>query len=105
MPGLLGRELTLAQGREAAALAALTSLARIHEALGGFERLRRILRVDGFVASTDDFLEQPAVLDGASEVFNVALAERGRHARSALAVPRQPSNSSVKRTVTFGYED
>jgi enamine deaminase RidA (YjgF/YER057c/UK114 family) len=104
MLGRVGHELTLAQGQEAAALAALASLARIHQALDGFARLRGLLRVDGVVASAEDFWEQPAVLDGASEVFAVALAERGKHTRTALGVPRLPSNNSVKLVVTFGYD-
>jgi enamine deaminase RidA (YjgF/YER057c/UK114 family) len=104
MPGRVGRELSAAQGREAAALAALVVLARIRQALDGFERLRGLLRVDGVVASSDDFLDQPAVLDGASEVFLVALGERGRHARTALAVPRLPLDNSVELVVTFGYD-
>jgi enamine deaminase RidA (YjgF/YER057c/UK114 family) len=105
MQGRVGRELDLAQGKEAAALAALVVLARIREALGGFEKLRGLLRVDGYVASAEDFLQQPAVLDGASDVFDVALGERGRHARTAFAMPRLPLDNSVKLVVTFSYDD
>jgi enamine deaminase RidA (YjgF/YER057c/UK114 family) len=105
MPGRVGRELTLAEGQQAAGLAALVVLSRIRQALDGFARLRGLLRVDGYVASTDDFLAQPTVLDGASEIFAVALAERGRHARTAFAMPRLPLNNSVKLVVTFGYDD
>jgi YjgF/chorismate_mutase-like putative endoribonuclease len=79
-------------------------LARIREALGGFGRLRGLLRVDGFVASADGFLQQPGVLDGASEVFLVALGERGKHARTAYAMPRLPLDNSVKLVVTFAYD-
>lgn len=104
MPGRVGAELTPAEGHQAAALAALTALARLREALGGFARLRGLLRVDGIVASTDDFREQPALLDGASEVFVVALGERGKHARTALSVPRLPRNNSVSLSVTFSYD-
>jgi hypothetical protein len=104
MPGRVGDELTPAEGREAAALAALTALARIRQALDGFGRLRGLLRVDGIVSSTDDFREQPGVLDGASEVFVVALGERGKHVRTALAVPRLPRNNSVSLSVVFAYD-
>jgi hypothetical protein len=104
MPGRVGAELTPAEGHEAAALAALAALARIREALGGFGRLRALLRVDGIVSSTDNFHEQPGVGDGASEVFVVALGDRGKHARTALAVPRLPRNNSVSLTVTFAYD-
>ena len=103
--GRVGAELTLAQGREAAALAALSALARIRQALGGWSRLRGLLRVDGFVASTDGFFEQPEVLDGASEVFLRALGDRGKHARTAFAPPRLPKNNSVELIVTFAYDE
>lgn len=104
LQGRVGHELTPAQGKEAAAFAALVVLARIREALDGFGRLRGLLRVDGFVASADDFLQQPGVLDGASEVFLVALGERGKHARTAYAMPRLPLDNSVKLVVTFAYD-
>jgi enamine deaminase RidA (YjgF/YER057c/UK114 family) len=104
MLGRVGGALSLAEGKEAAGLAALVALERIRQALDGFARLRGLLRVDGVVASTDDFLQQPTVLDGASEVFVVALGERGKHARTALAVPRLPLDNSIKLVVTFAYE-
>jgi hypothetical protein len=102
--GRVGAELTPAQGREAAGLAALGALARIHQALGGFDRLRGLLRVDGSVASADDFADQPAVLDAASEVFLVALGDRGRHARTAFAPARLPLGNSIELVVTFAYD-
>jgi hypothetical protein len=66
--------------------------------------LRGLLRVEGYVASTEDFWEQPAVVDSASEVFAVALEVRGKHARTAFALPRLPLNNSVKLLVTFAYD-
>jgi enamine deaminase RidA (YjgF/YER057c/UK114 family) len=102
--GRVGAELSVAEGKEAAALTALVVLARIRQALDGFERLRGLLRVDGVVASSDDFLDQPAILEGASEVFLLGLGERGKHARTALGVPRLPLDNSVKLVVTFGYD-
>lgn len=103
--GRVGAELTALQGREAAGLAALSALTRIREALGGFTRLRGLLRVDGFVASAEGFVDQPEVLDGASEVFAVALGDRGKHARTAFFVPRLPKNNSIELVVTFAYDE
>jgi enamine deaminase RidA (YjgF/YER057c/UK114 family) len=103
--GRVGAELTPAEGRQAAALAALSALARIRQALGGFARLRGLLRVDGFVASSDGFFDQPQVLDGASEVFLLALGDRGKHARTAFAPPRLPRNNSIELIVTFAYDE
>ena len=103
--GRVGAELTLEDGRQAAALAALSALARIRQALDGFSRLRGLLRVDGFVASAEGFLDQPQVLDGASAVFLLALGDRGKHARSAFAPGRLPKNNSIELVVTFAYDE
>jgi len=63
-----------------------------------------LLRVDAYAASTDDFLQQPAVVDGASEVFITALAERGKRPRTAFGMPRLPLDNSVTLVVTFAYD-
>jgi enamine deaminase RidA (YjgF/YER057c/UK114 family) len=103
LPGQVGHELTIEEGRTAAAKAALNALGRLHEALGGFDRLDGLLHVAGHVASTDDFREQADVLDSASELFTFALGERGRHSRSAFAPTRLPMNLSIELEITFGY--
>jgi enamine deaminase RidA (YjgF/YER057c/UK114 family) len=103
--GRVGAELTPEQGREAAQLAALSALARIRQALGGFERLVGLLRVDGWVASVDGFVHQPKVLDGASELFLLALGNRGKHARTAFAPTRLPFDNSIELAVTFAYAE
>ena len=77
---------------------------RIHQALGGLERLEGLIRVDGYVASADTFVDQPEVLDGASELFLWALGERGKHARTAFLMTRLPKNNSVELRVTFAYD-
>lgn len=104
LQGRVGEELTLEEGHQAAALTALSAIARIHQALGGLDRLDGLLRVDGYVASAEGFVDQPQVLDGASELFLWALGERGRHARTAFAVGRLPKNNSVELVVTFAYD-
>ena len=104
LQGRVGAELTLEEGRQAAVLTALSAIARIHQALGGLERLESLLRVDGYVACADTFVDQPEVLDGASELFLWALGERGRHARTAFGVPRLPKNNSVELVVTFACD-
>jgi enamine deaminase RidA (YjgF/YER057c/UK114 family) len=103
LPGRVGHELTLEEGRTAAAMAALNALGRLHEALGGFDRLDGLLHFAGHVASADDFWDQPEVLDGASELFVFALGERGKHTRTAFAVPRLPKNISIELEINFGY--
>lgn len=100
--GRVGAELTEGEGRRAAEIAALNAVAAIEAVLGGsLSGLVTLLRVDGYVASADGFLRQPAVLDGASEAFRRVLGERGRHARAAVAVPRLPFDAPVELVVTF----
>ena len=103
--GRVGAELTPEQGYEAARLAALVAIARIHEALGGLDRLRTLLRVEGHVASAEGFLAQPRVLDGASEAFAQLLGDRGRHARTAFGPPRLPHDVSIELAITFAYDE
>jgi enamine deaminase RidA (YjgF/YER057c/UK114 family) len=99
--GRVGAELTEAEGHAAAELAALNVLAQLDAALRGFSRLAGLLRVDGYVASAEGWVRQPAVLDGASALLVAALGERGRHARAALGVPRLPLDAPVELVVSF----
>jgi enamine deaminase RidA (YjgF/YER057c/UK114 family) len=93
--GALGRELTLEQGQQAAELAALNVLAQINAHLGGFERLDHIVRLEGHVTSATGWLQQPAVLDGASNLFAAVLGEKAGHARAAYSEVQQPGNAAV----------
>ena len=97
--GRIGAELSLEQGYAAARLAALNVLAQIHAALGGFDRLRGLIRVDGHLLTSSDFTAHPCVLDGASELFNAVLAARGRHARTVFGVATLPGNMPVSLLV------
>ena len=102
--GRVGVEITPEQGREAAAIAALNALAQIRAALNGWQRFRGLYRLEGHVASGADFLKQPAVLDGASELFERALgSELGAHARTAFHATRLPLDASVELVVTFSF--
>ena len=75
-------------------------LAQIHAALHGFDPLISLLRVDGYVSSSPGWTDQPRVLDSASQLFLDALGEKGRHARTAFAVPQLPFNASIELVVT-----
>ena len=99
-PGRVGIELSEADGGAAARLAALNVLAQIHAALRGFDRLISLLRLDGYVSSSPGWTDQPRVLDSASQLFIDALGEKGRHARTAFAVPQLPLNASIELVVT-----
>ncbi|MBC8137130.1 MAG: RidA family protein [Fibrella sp.] len=103
--GRVGQELTIEEGRKAAEISALNALARIHQALGGFDRLVGLLHVAGHVASAEGFEDQPAILDGASELFLYALGERGKHSRTAYAPLQLPRGLSIELEITFAYRD
>lgn len=103
--GQVGRDLTLQQGREAAARAAVNALARIHQALGGFDRLIGLAHVAGHVCSAPDFFDQPEVLDGASRIFNHVLGDRGQHSRTAYAPNQLPKHIAIELEITFMYSD
>ncbi|MGF6856336.1 RidA family protein [Paraburkholderia sp. CI3] len=93
--GRVGENLTLEEGRKAAQLAALNVLAQISRHLGGFERLHHIARVEGHVSSADGFYGQPAVVDGASDLFAAVLGDKAGHARSAFSHSQGPADAAV----------
>jgi enamine deaminase RidA (YjgF/YER057c/UK114 family) len=97
--GRVGAELTEQQGYAAAQLAALNVLAQIEAALGGFDRLAQLVRVEGHVASAPDWQDAPKVLDGASDLFFRVLGEKGQHTRSAFCPARLPKNVAVELVV------
>jgi enamine deaminase RidA (YjgF/YER057c/UK114 family) len=89
-PGLAGREIDTAQAREAAKLCAINVLAQARAALGDLEKIRRVLKINVFVASTPDFREQHLVANGASDLLVAVLGDRGKHARAALGMASLP---------------
>lgn len=94
--GKLGREIDLAEGRAAARLAALNCLAELKLVLGDLDRVTRIVKVTGYVASAEGFTEQPQVVNGASELFLEIWQEKGQHARAAVGVAELPGGAPVE---------
>ena len=94
--GKLGRELTVEQGAEAARLACLNALAVIKAHLGSLDRVARIVRLGGHVASAEGFTQQPAVVNGASDLLVAVFGEAGRHARLALGASELPLNAAIE---------
>lgn len=100
--GTVGVDLTVEEAIKAAQLCALNVLAQAGLACDGdFERIRRCARVTGYVRCREDFIEQPKVIDGASEVFITALAEAGRHARTAVGASALPRGVPVEVEAIF----
>ncbi|MFO0773887.1 MAG: RidA family protein [Nitrospiraceae bacterium] len=94
--GKLGREVTVAQGQAAAKQALLNALAIVRQEMGDLEQVRKIVRLTGHVASHDGFTEQPAVMNGASDLLVQIFGETGRHARVAVGAAELPLNASVE---------
>jgi len=95
-PGVLGRELTVEQGAEAAGWCALNALSVLRAELGSLDRIERVLAVLGFVASAPGFEEQPPVVDGASRLLADVFGAAGRHTRSAIGVAALPRGGAVE---------
>lgn len=95
-PGQVGAEVSVEQAQAAARLCALQALAALREALGGFDRLVGISKVDVFVASAPGFNDQPAVANGASDVLAEILGDAGVHARAAVGVVELPLGACVE---------
>jgi enamine deaminase RidA (YjgF/YER057c/UK114 family) len=96
MEGKLGRELTVEQGYEAAQMALLNALAVIRSHLGTLGKIRQVVRLVGFVASAEGFVQQPTVINGASDLLAKVFGSAGRHARAAVGVAELPLNAPVE---------
>jgi len=94
--GKLGRDLTVEQGAEAARLTLLNALAMVRQELGTLDRVVRIVRLTGHVASAEGFIQQPAVINGASDLLVQIFGEAGRHARLALGAAELPLNMCIE---------
>lgn len=95
--GKVPTQVSIEQGQAAAQQCALNALAIVGDQLGGdFGRVVRIVRVGGFVQCTDDFVGQPQVINGASNLLGELFGEAGRHARAAVGVNALPLNAAVE---------
>jgi len=106
-PGVLGQDLTLEQGYEAARYATLASLAAIKYALGDLDRVQQIVQVIGFVNSAPGFSNQPRVINGATDLLVELFGERGKPTRAAIGCQGLALNHSVEivMTVLFAGSD
>ena len=99
--GRLGEDVSTEQGQAAAQACALMLLAQVKAALGGFDRVERVVKLGAFIASTAEFIDQPKVANGASELMVAAFGEAGKHARSAVGVPVLPLGAAVEVDAIF----
>lgn len=94
--GVLGLDVDVAGGQQAARACALNVLAQLNAAAGALDRIARLVKITVFVASAPDFTQQPQVADGASRLLIDVLGDAGRHARSAIGVASLPLGTPVE---------
>ncbi|MGW8378585.1 RidA family protein [Streptomyces sp. ODS28] len=103
--GKVGDGVTPEQAKELAGRCALNALAAVKSVAGDLDRVVRVVKVTGFVASAPDFTAQPGVINGASELLGEVLGEAGVHARSAVGVAVLPMDSPVEVEIQVELAD
>lgn len=103
--GKVGKDLTIEQGYEAARLTAIAHLAVLKNELGSLNKVKRIVKVLGMVNCTEDFKDQPKVINGYSDMMVEIFGEKGKHARSAVGMVALPFNMAVEVEVIVEVED
>lgn len=94
--GRAGADVTLAQARLGAQVSMVRALLLLRQALGGLDQIGRVLRINVFVQSAQDFTQQSEVADAASDLLHAVLGEAGFHTRTSVGVYQLPKNASVE---------
>ncbi|MGE0681658.1 MAG: RidA family protein [Candidatus Binatia bacterium] len=102
--GKVGRDLSVEQGYEAAKQVTLNILQSIKGVIGDLDKVRRIVKVLGFVNCTEDFPDQPRVINGCSDLLVALYGEQGRHARSAVGMQQLPFGIAVEIEMVIEVE-
>jgi enamine deaminase RidA (YjgF/YER057c/UK114 family) len=103
--GKVGKELTLEQGYEAAKQTGIALLSTLKAEIGDLNKVRRIVKVLGMVNCTQEFIDQPKVINGFSDLMVAVFGEKGKHARSAVGMYMLPSNIAVEIEMIVEVED
>ena len=105
LPGIVGRDLTIEQGSEAARYAMLMTLSAVKFALGDLDRVVQALTLTGFVNSAPGFSDQPRVINGASDLLVELYGDRGRPTRAAIGCQGLAGNASVEVVLSVVFSD
>jgi enamine deaminase RidA (YjgF/YER057c/UK114 family) len=105
LTGKVGAEVTPDEAKDLARTSALNALAAVKSVIGDLDRIVRVVKVVGFVASAPDFTGQPGVINGASELLGAALGDKGIHARSAVGVAVLPLDAPVEVEIQVEVAD
>lgn len=102
--GQLGAGMTIEEGYQSARLVGLGLISTLKDALGDLDRIKRVVKVVGFVNSTPDFLDHPKVINGVSDLLVEVFGDKGRHARSAVGMVQLPGGIPVEVEVIVEVE-
>jgi enamine deaminase RidA (YjgF/YER057c/UK114 family) len=94
--GKVGKDLTLEQGAEAAKITAVSLLSTLKNEIGDFNKVKRIVKVNGWVNCHSDFTDQPKVINGCSDLLVAVFGDKGKHARAAVGTNALPMNIAVE---------
>lgn len=94
--GKLGENLTVEEGYEESKKVLLKLLANLKNEIGTLDKVKEIIKVEGFVSSSDDFFDQPKVINGASDLLFQIFGEKGKHSRVAIGVKNLPLNAAIE---------
>ena len=100
--GKVGKDIDLKKGQEAAKLCAINIIAQAKKACSGdLEKISNCIKLTGFVNSSDEFIDQPKIINGASELISAVFGENGKHTRAAISVNSLPLGVSVEIDAIF----
>ena len=103
--GKIGRNLTLEDGQEASKLCVINILAQAKKATdGNLNKIKNCIKITGFVNSTDDFKDQPKVINPASETLSAVFGDKGKHTRAAVSTNSLPLGAAVEIDAIFEME-
>ncbi len=102
--GKVGKDLTTQQAHDAAAIVGLNIISTLKEHLGDLDRVKRVVKLVGFVNCVDGFTEQPAVVNGCSNLLGQVFGEKGTHARSAVGTNALPLGVAVEIEAIVEFE-
>ncbi|WP_096202351.1 RidA family protein [Bacillus sp. FJAT-45350] len=103
--GKLGRELDIETGYRASRQSMINLLNVLKSELGDLRKVKRVVKILGFVNSTEDFTAQPKVMNGASDLLVEVFGEKGKHARSAVGMAQLPNNTAIEIEMVVEVEE
>lgn len=103
--GKLGKDVTLETGYQASRQCMLNLLAVVKQEIGELSKVKRIIKILGFVNSAPNFIDQPKVMNGASDLLVEVFGEKGKHGRSAVGMAQLPNNNAVEVEMIVEIEE